>query len=97
MTDEIEKGRAGESLTDFLKEDGTYEEVTAKSIKAIIAWQLSQVMDAEKITKTQMASRLQTSRAQVNRLLDPENDGVSIGTLQRAASAVGRELKLELQ
>jgi DNA-binding Xre family transcriptional regulator len=97
MINDIEIGQAGESLEDFLKEDGVYEEVNASAIKNVIAWQLSEVMKADKITKVELARRLATSRTQVDRLLDPHNEGVSIGVLQRAAIAVGRELSLQLR
>ncbi|MGD9878992.1 MAG: helix-turn-helix domain-containing protein [Reyranella sp.] len=62
-----------------------------------IAWQLSQIMTERKITKVEMARRLSTSRAQLDRLLDPENDSVTLGMLTRAAASVGRKIKLELK
>lgn len=86
----------GSSFDDFLKEDGIYEEVTARAIKRVIARQLVALMQESKITKTQLAKRMQTSRAQLDRLLDPENESVTLGTLTRAAHAVGRRLRLDL-
>lgn len=90
------KGRIGSSLDDVLKEDGLYEEVTAKAIKRVIARQLDAVMRQNHLTKTMLAKRMQTSRAQLDRLLDPDNESVTLGTLARAAHAVGRTLKMEL-
>jgi len=90
------KGRVGSGFDDFLKEDGIYEEVTARAIKRVIARQLTALMQAENVTKSQLAKRMQTSRAQLDRLLDPENESVTLGTLTRAAHAVGRQLRLEL-
>ncbi len=90
------KGKIGSSFDDFLKEDGIYEEVTARAIKRVIARQLDALMTKEGLTKTELAKRMQTSRAQLDRVLDPENESVTLGTLTRAAHAVGRELKLEL-
>lgn len=90
------KGRIGSSLDDFLREDGLYEEVTAKAIKRVIARQLDAVMRQNHLTKTMLARRMQTSRAQLDRLLDPDNESVTLGTLARAAHAVGRTLKMEL-
>ena len=90
------KARIGSSFDDFLKEDGIYEEVTARAIKRVIARQLEALMQENKITKTQLAKRMQTSRAQLDRLLDPENESVTLGTLTRAAHAVGRRLRLDL-
>jgi DNA-binding Xre family transcriptional regulator len=90
------KGRIGSSLDDFLKDDGLYEEVTARAIKRVIARQLDALMREKHLTKSALARRMQTSRAQLDRLLDPDNDSVTLGTLTRAAHAVGRNLKMEL-
>ena len=90
------KGRVGSSFDDFLKEEGSYEEVTAGAIKRVIARQLNSLMNDEDITKSELAKRMRTSRAQLDRLLDPDNASVTLDTLVRAAQAVGRHLKLEL-
>ncbi len=90
------KGRVGSSFDDFLKEDGTYESVTARAIKRVLVRQLSELMRREDISKTELASRMKTSRAQLDRLLDPQNESVTLGTLTRAAQAVGRNLRMEL-
>ena len=88
--------RIGSSLDDFLKEGGLYEEVTARAIKRVIARQLDALMREKSLTKSALARRMQTSRAQLDRLLDPDNDSVTLGMLTRAAHAVGRNLKMEL-
>lgn len=93
----IEKGKAGYLFSDFLKEQGTYEATTEQAIKRVIAFQLASVMEEKGITKVEMAKRLETSRSQLDRLLDPENDKVTLATLSRAAKVVGRELTLELR
>jgi DNA-binding Xre family transcriptional regulator len=90
------KGRIGSSFDDFLKDEGIYEEVTARAIKRVLARQLSGLMQKQGLTKSELARRMQTSRAQLDRLLDPENESVTLGTLTRAAQAVGRQLKMEL-
>jgi DNA-binding Xre family transcriptional regulator len=90
------KGRVGSSFDDFLKSEGTYENVTARAIKRVIARQLASMMSDKGISKSELAKRMQTSRAQLDRLLDPANESVTLGTLARAAQAVGRNLKLEL-
>jgi antitoxin HicB len=90
------RGRIGSSFDDFLKEDGIYEEVTARAIKRVIARQLGVLMQEEGLTKAALAKRMRTSRAQLDRLLDPENESVTLGTLSRAAHAVGRQLRMEL-
>lgn len=86
----------GASVDDWLKEEGIFEEVTSKAIKEVIAWQLAEVMKAQAITKTEMARRMKTSRFQLDRVLDPANAGVSLDTLSRAATAIGRKVRLEL-
>jgi antitoxin HicB len=86
----------GSSLDDFLKEEGIQTEATTAAIKSVIAWQLSEEMKRQKITKKRLAELMRTSRAQVDRILDPEKGNVTIETLQRAASLVGRQLHLEL-
>jgi RNA-binding protein YhbY len=88
--------RIGSSFADFLKEEGLYEDVTAHAIKRVLAWQIEQAMQAQGLTKVEMAKRMKTSRAQLDRLLDPNNDKVQLDTMQRAAVAVGRTLHLEL-
>ena len=84
------------SLDDFLDEDGINEEVTLRAIKRVIAMQLDQEMRSNRITKAELARRMNTSRAQVDRVLDPEVGNVTIETLARAARIVGRSLRLEL-
>lgn len=86
----------GTSFDDFLKTDGIYEECTAVALKKVLAWQLEDAMKTQKITKKEMAERMETSRSQLDRLLDPEKTGVSLETIQRAAFVVGRELRIEL-
>jgi DNA-binding phage protein len=90
------KGRIGSAFDDFLKEEALYEEVTAVAIKRVVARQLGGIMRQENLTKSALAKRMGTSRAQLDRLLDPENESVTLGTLARAAHAVGRNLKIEL-
>ena len=90
------KGRIGSSFDDFLKDDGLYDEVTARAIKRVIARQLDALMRENHLTKSALARRMQTSRAQLDRLLDPDNESVTLGTLTRAAHAVGRKLRMEL-
>jgi antitoxin HicB len=90
------KGRIGSSFDDFLREEGIYEEVTARAIKRVIARQLGVLMQEQGLTKSELAKRMETSRAQLDRLLDPENESVTLGTLTRAAHAVGRNLRMEL-
>ena len=86
----------GSSFDSWLEESGIREEATAAAIKAVIARQLADEMKKRKITKQRMAELMKTSRAQVDRLLDPENGSATIESLQRAAKIVGRELRMQL-
>lgn len=86
----------GTSLEDFLNEDGNLETATAVAVKRVIAWQLAEEMERRKLTKTAMARIMHTSRGQLDRVLNPDDGNVTLETLQRAAKAVGKTLKLEL-
>jgi len=86
----------GSTFDSWLEETGIREEATAAAIKAVIARQLASEMKKRKITKQRMALLMKTSRAQVDRLLDPDNGSATIESLQRAAKIVGRELRLVL-
>ncbi|OSQ48280.1 XRE family transcriptional regulator [Thalassospira alkalitolerans] len=86
----------GSSFDDFLEEDGIREEVEAIAVKRVIAWQIAQEMEKQGLSKTEMAARMKTSRAQLDRLLDGNNDKVQLDTIQRGAKAIGRKLRLEL-
>jgi len=86
----------GSNFDDFLREEGIYEEVTAAAIKRVVAFQIMEEMKRRKLTKTEMASRMNTSRAALDRLLDPTNASVMLSTLERAATALGKTLKVEL-
>jgi predicted XRE-type DNA-binding protein len=90
------KGAVDSTFDDFLKEDGTYESTQAVAIKRVLAWQIGQAMEKRHITKAEMARRMDTSRSQLDRLLDPESNSVTLETLTRAARAVGRQVKVEL-
>ena len=90
------RARVGSSFDDFLREEGTFEETQSLAIKRVIAWALAQEMEKKSITKTAMAARMETSRSQLDRLLDPENADVKLDTLSRAARAVDCELRVEL-
>jgi predicted XRE-type DNA-binding protein len=87
----------GSSLEGFLEEEGILEESRAMAIKEVIAYQVQQEMEKEKISKVEMARRMNTSRAALDRFLDPGNASVTLQTLARAARAVGRHLKVELR
>jgi len=72
------------------------DEVNAAAIKRVLAWQLQEAMEQEKISKNQMAKAMQTSRSQLDRILDPDNSGIQLDTLIKAAHVLGRGLRIEL-
>jgi hypothetical protein len=91
------KGRISkESFDDFLESQGLLAEAEDVAIKRVLAWQIADGMKAKGITKTVMASRMKTDRRQLDRLLDPENKSVTLSTLRRAATALGRKLRIEI-
>jgi predicted XRE-type DNA-binding protein len=90
------KGKIGSRFDDFLRDEGLYAEAQAVAIKRVLAWQLTEAMKKQKLTKSAMAKRMATSRSQLDRLLDPENADVQLDTLARAAFAVNCELQLQL-
>lgn len=88
--------RCGSSLDSLLEETAELAEVNAVALKRVIAWEIEQKMAAEHLTKTQMAALLKTSRSALDRLLDPTNTSVTLHTLDNAARAVGKTLRIEL-
>ena len=91
------QGTLGSSFDDFLKEEGILEEVEAAAVKRVLAWQLLQAMEEGNISKTEMARRMHTSRSHLDKLLDPENERVQLDTLMKAAAAVGKRVRVELE
>ena len=86
----------GSNFDDFLRDEQMLDEVQAAAIKRVIAYQIAQEMKRRKLTKSKMAGRMRTSRAALERLLDPANPSVTLYTLGRAASALGMKLRVEL-
>ncbi|HXP02986.1 MAG TPA: Fis family transcriptional regulator [Stellaceae bacterium] len=96
MTETATNPHWGSTLDDFLDDEGIREEATTAAIKRVIAWQLAKEMRRKSITKKHLADLMHTSRAQIDRILDPDKGNVTIETLQRAAALLGRQLRLEL-
>lgn len=86
----------GSSFEDFLDEEGIADEIGAAAVKQVLAWQIEQFRQAQGLSKSALAKRMNTSRAQVERLLDPTNTQVQLDTLLRAAAALERRLVVEL-
>jgi len=85
----------GSSIDDFMKGEGIFEEAQAQAVKEVVAWQLAKAMKKRNISKARMAVLLKTSRAQVDRILNPKKD-ITLSSLQRAAALVGRRVTIEL-
>ncbi len=93
----MNKKHLGSNFDDFLREEQLLDVTEATAVKRVIAYQIAQEMKRRKLTKTEMASRMKTSRAALERLLDPSNSSVTLSTLEKAASVLGKKLKLELE
>ncbi|MGB5967632.1 MAG: helix-turn-helix transcriptional regulator [Spirulinaceae cyanobacterium] len=86
----------GSSFDEFLEEEGILSEVTAVALKRVLAWQITQEMNKRGMSKTQMAEAMNTSRSSLDRLLNPNNTSVTLKTIDRAASILGKRLQIEL-
>ncbi len=91
----MDKTYLGSDFDDFLAEEGILAEAEAVAIKRVIAYQVTKLMKDQSLTKTEMAERMKTSRAALNRLLDPTNKSVTLQTLQSAALALEKRLRVE--
>ena len=86
----------GSSLDDFLEEEGRLAEAEAVAAKRVLAFQIAKLMAEQQLSKDEMARRMNTSRAAVDRLLGPETESATLATLEKAASALGRRLHIAL-
>ena len=86
----------GSALDDPLKEDGDLAEARSIALKRVFAWQINRAMAEENISKPEMARRMSTSRASLDRLLDPDNHSATLLTMDKAAAALGKRLKVNL-
>jgi antitoxin HicB len=85
----------GSNFDRFLSKEGLLADVEAVAIKRVVAFQVAQMMKKQRLTKTDMARRMKTSRSALDRLLDPDNESVTLQTLERAAQALGKRLRVE--
>ena len=92
----MSKKNIGSSFDDFLQEESLLESSTAVALKRVIAWQIDQEMRAQKLPKTELAKRMHTSRAALNRLLDENDASLTLTTLASAAAALGKKVNLQL-
>ena len=92
----MSKKNIGSNFDNFLQEESLLESSTAVALKRVIAWQIDQEMKAQKLTKTELAKRMHTSRAALNRLLDENDASLTLTTLASAAAALGKKVNLQL-
>ncbi len=86
----------GSSFDDFLEQEGLRAEAEAVAIKRAIAYQIEMEMKKAKLSKSDMTQKMRTSRSALDKLLDPSNVSVTLQTLEKAASALGKQLKIKL-
>ena len=86
----------GSNFDDFLEEEGVLAEAEAIAVKRVLAYQLKELMKVQKLNKAQLAKRMKTSRSALERLLDPDNPSVTLLTLERAARALGKNIRIEI-
>jgi len=86
----------GSNFDSFLEEDGLLADAQAVAVKRVIAYQIEEAMKQKKMTKAGLAKKMGTSRSALDRLLDPSNVSVSLKTLGKAASTLGKKLKIQL-
>jgi predicted XRE-type DNA-binding protein len=91
----VNQSRIGSDFDDFLREEKLLEAAQAAAVKRVLAFQVEQEMKRRQLSKTEMATRMKTSRAAVERLLDPANTSITLATLGRAAAALGKNLSVE--
>ena len=84
----------GSDFDEFLREEGIYDEAQAIAVKRVLAFQLERNMQKAQLSKTAMAKRMGTTRAQLDRLLNPDNPATTLQTLVKAAGAVGKRLRI---
>jgi len=92
----LDNKHVGSSLDEFLAEEGLLESSQSVAIKRVLSWQLTQFMQKQNLSKAAMAARMNTSRSALDRLLDPDNESVTLNTLQNAARAIGAHLEMKL-
>ena len=90
------KKHIGSSFDGFLEDEGLLAQTTVEAVKRVLAWQVAEAMKSESISKAEMARRMQTSRAALDRLLDPENSSVTLRTMHKAATVLGKQIRMEL-
>lgn len=96
MKNKAQNAHRGSDFSDFLAEEGLLAEVEVLALKRVVALQIQQALEQENLTKTELAHRMKTSRAALDRILDPTNPSLTVASLGKAAAALGRKVELKL-
>ena len=92
----MNENHIGSDFDDFLAEEGLLEETETVAVKRVLAFQIKEMMESQNLSKAEMARRMRTSRAALERLLDPQNRSVTLNTMDKAARSLGKRLRLTL-
>jgi antitoxin HicB len=92
----MNENHIGSEFDDFLAEEGLLEETETVAVKRVLAFQIREMMESQNLSKAEMARRMRTSRAALERLLDPQNRSVTLNTMDKAARSLGKRLRLTL-
>ena len=92
----VKRKHTGQDFDDFLQEEGIYEEVQLNALKKTLAHQIKNMMDEQGIRKTEMATRMKTSRSSLERLLNEQTYNVTIATISKAAAVLGKRVEMSL-
>jgi DNA-binding Xre family transcriptional regulator len=84
----------GSNFDDFLEENSLLADAQAIACSRIVAWEIEQYLAKSNTTKTEFAAALKTSRASLDRLVNPENTSVNLNTLAKAGEVMGKKLEL---
>ena len=96
MTRKKTNPHVGSKFEDFLREEGRLDEATALAVKRVLSWELQKAMKQQNVSKAELARRMKTSRAVIHRLLDENDPSVTLATITRAATVLGRSVRLKL-
>jgi antitoxin HicB len=92
----MNENHLGSDFDEFLAEEGLLEDAEAVAVKRVLAFQIKELMESQNLSKAEMARRMNTSRAALDRLLDPENRSVTLNTMDKAARSLGKRLRVTL-
>ena len=90
-----ENPHIGSNFDDFLEDEGIRGEVETLALKKLVSLQLQEILESEDVSKSELATRMKTSRTSVNRMLDPVNPSLTVASIGKVAAALGRKLEFK--